>query len=77
MVVRGVLTYILGDKVLLILLLMCFSLRKQCDFIYRCATATLPLGNSKVTVGQQQPCCWAAVNNFAVISIAFYTFFFH
>ena len=31
--------------------------------IYRCATATLPLRNSKITVGQQQPCRCVAVNN--------------
>ena len=34
-------------------------------FIYRCATYTLPLRNSKVAVAQEQPCCCAAANNFS------------
>ena len=51
--------------------------RKHCCFIYRCATATLPLRNSKVDVAQQQPYRPAAVNNFAVISVTFYTFVLH
>ena len=40
-----------------------FSLCLHTVSIYRCATATLPLRNSKVTVGQQQPYRCAAVNN--------------
>lgn len=45
-----------------------FSLQWSCVFIYRCATATLPLRNSKVTVGQQQPCRCTAVNDFVGVT---------
>ena len=40
----------------------------MCIFIYRCATATSPLTNSKVTAVQQQPYSCAAVNNIAGIT---------
>ena len=42
-----------------------FLLKQICNFIYRCATATLPLTNSKVTAAQQQPYSCAAVNRIA------------
>ena len=41
-----------------------FSLCFYSCSIYRCAAATLPLPNSKVTLAQQQPYRCAAVNNF-------------
>ena len=40
----------------------------MCNFIYRCATTTLPLPNSKVTAAQQQPYSCAAVNSFEGIT---------
>jgi len=39
-----------------------FSLACSNKAIYRCATAALPLPNSKVTVAQQQRCRCPAVN---------------
>ena len=46
---------------------LCFLIEIPIISIYRCATATLPLRNSKVYVAQQQPCRPAAVNNFAMV----------